>query len=40
MPQYGNYVSQNGMCDAGKNKLLVMEKIQPEMHLMGPGGIT
>jgi len=27
MPQYGNFVSQNGMCDAGKNKLLVMEKI-------------
>lgn len=36
MPQYGNSVSQNGTCDAGENKLFVMEKIQPEMHLLGP----
>jgi len=35
MSQYGNSVSQNGMCDAGENKLLVMEKIQPEMYLLG-----
>jgi hypothetical protein len=36
MPQYENSVSQNGMCDAGENKLLVKEKIQTEMHLLGP----
>lgn len=36
MPQYGNSVSQNGMCNTGENMLLVMEKIQPEMHLLGP----
>jgi len=24
------------MCDAGENKILVMESIQLEMHLMGP----
>jgi hypothetical protein len=41
MPQYGNSVSQNGMCNAGEikngeNMLFVIEKIQPEMHLLGP----
>jgi hypothetical protein len=24
------------MCDAGENKLLVMERIQLEIHLLGP----
>jgi hypothetical protein len=33
LPQHGNSVSQNGMCGAGE-RLLVKEKIQPEMHSM------
>jgi len=33
LPQHGNSVSQNGMCDAGQ-RLFVKEKIQPEMHFM------
>jgi hypothetical protein len=36
MSQQGNSVSQNGMCNAGENMLLVMQEIQPEMHLQGP----
>ena len=30
------YCITEWMCDAGENKILVMESIQLEMHLMGP----